>query len=290
MLRRNPDFTYRRINLAAKMAARRGARIIGLGAFTSVIGDAGVTVANRSPIAVTSGNSLTAVITIETGRIALILMGYDDIHAIKAMVVGATGSIGSICARLLARISPNVVCISPESQKLNLLQQKILQETPAARVSCSTESAAHIEDCDLIITAATAVGQKVLDIRLCKPGAVICDVARPPNITFKDAAQRKDVLVIESGEVVIPGEINFGYDLGLPRRTTYACLAETAVLAMEGKYESFSLGREISLEKAAEIYELFCKHQFTIANLRTFGTEVSADVITEKRKFVDQLK
>jgi predicted amino acid dehydrogenase len=275
MMMRSPEFTYQRINHAAKMAARRGAKILGLGAFTSVIGDAGVTVAERSPIAITSGNSLTAAITLETASIALDKMGWGELPSVKTMVVGATGSIGSLCSRLLANRHAQLICVSPEAQKLSALQQKILEESPYARLFLTTDSAAHLGECELIITAASALGQKVFDIKSCKKGAVICDVARPPNITQDEAAQRPDVLVIESGEAVIPGDVNFGYDLDLPRGTTYACLAETALLAMEGRFESFSLGRDIPMDKATEILELFRKHHFKIASLRTFGAEVS---------------
>ena len=37
----SPEFTYRRLFAAAKMAKRLGAQIMGLGAFTKVVGDAG---------------------------------------------------------------------------------------------------------------------------------------------------------------------------------------------------------------------------------------------------------
>jgi predicted amino acid dehydrogenase len=290
MMMRSPEFTYQRIDRAVKMAARRGAKIMGLGAFTSVIGDAGITVARRSPIAITSGNSLTAAITLETARIALNKMGWGDLRSVKAMVVGATGSIGSICSRLLASQQAQIICVSPEAQKLHALQQKILQESPYARLSLTTDADAQLGECELIITAATAIGQKVFDIRSCKMDAVICDVARPPNITQEEAAQRPDVLVIESGETVIPGDVDFGYDLDLPPGVTYACLAETALLAMEGRFESFSLGRDISMDKATEILELFRKHHFKVASLRTFGMEVSDAEIAEKRRYRDQLQ
>ena len=41
MLARSPEFTYRRLLAAAKMAEKLGAQIMGLGAFTKVVGDAG---------------------------------------------------------------------------------------------------------------------------------------------------------------------------------------------------------------------------------------------------------
>jgi hypothetical protein len=39
---------------------RLGAQIMGLGAFTKVVGDAGLTVAKRSPLPITTGNSYSA--------------------------------------------------------------------------------------------------------------------------------------------------------------------------------------------------------------------------------------
>jgi hypothetical protein len=48
MLSHSPEFTYRRLLHAAKIAEGLGAQIMGLGAFTKVVGDAGVTVARRA--------------------------------------------------------------------------------------------------------------------------------------------------------------------------------------------------------------------------------------------------
>jgi len=56
------------------------------------------------------------------------------------------------------------------------------------------------------------------------------------------------VLVIESGEVLLPGEPNFGFDSGLPPGVAYACLAETALLAMEGRFENFWVARSIRID------------------------------------------
>ena len=60
MLSHSPEFTYRRLLAAAKMAEKMGAQIMGLGAFTKVVGDAGITVARRASIPITTGNSYSA--------------------------------------------------------------------------------------------------------------------------------------------------------------------------------------------------------------------------------------
>ncbi len=290
MMKHGERFTYSRLNQAARMSERKGARIMGLGAFTSVVGDAGITVAHESDIAITSGNSLTVAATLEAAKQAVIKMGATDLTKGKAMVIGATGSIGSVCARLLAQAIHDVVLVSIEPEKLIDLKRTIQAETPGSQVAIATRPDELVGDCDLIVTATSAFGQRILDITKCKPGAVICDVARPPDINPAEAALRPDVLVIESGEVLIPGDIDFGYDIGLPPKTSYACLAETALLAMEGRFEDYTLGRNITMDRVKEIYRLFKKHHFQLAGLRSFGKYITDADVAEKRALADQLR
>ncbi len=290
MLKRGERFTYTRLHKAARLAERRGCRLMGLGAFTSVVGDAGVTVAHQSDIAITSGNSLTVAATLEAAKQAAIKMGLDDLTHGRAMIIGATGSIGSVCSRLLAQAIGDVVLISIEPEKLIDLRRIIEAETPGSRVTIATKPGRLVGDCDLIVSATSAFGQRILDLSECKPGAIICDVARPPDISEAEAALRPDLLIIESGEVVLPGNVDFGYDIGLPPKTAYACLAETALLAMEGRFEDYTIGRHIEMDRVKEIFRLFKKHQLEIADLRSFGRLLSEDDFRSRRELADRLR
>lgn len=290
MMKHDEKFTYMQLNQCARMAERKGARLMGLGAFTSVVGDAGITVANEADIAITSGNSLTVAATLEAAKQAVIQMGATDLTRGKVMIVGATGSIGSVCARLLAQAIHDVVLVSIEPAKLIELKRTIQNETPGAQVTIALRADELIGECDLIVTATSAFGQRVVDITKCKPGAVICDVARPPDINAAEAALRPDVLVIESGEVLIPGDIDFGYDIGLPPKTSYACLAETCLLAMEGRFEDYTLGRNIEMERVKEIYRMFKKHKFQLAGLRSFGKYITVEDVAQKRVLAEELR
>jgi len=77
-------------------------------------------------------------------------------------------------------------------------------------------------------------------------------------------AKRPDVLVIESGEIELPGNPEMK-SIGLPKNVVYACMAETIVLALEAKYEIFTVGREIEWEKVREIYKMGLKHGMKLA-------------------------
>ena len=265
-----PEFTYRRLLAASRMAQRLGAQIMGLGAFTKVVGDAGVTVARRAAIPITTGNSYSASGALWAAHDAMLRLrllprprGGQRLK-FKAMVVGATGAIGAACARLLVRAAQEVTLVSPETAKLLALKASILRETPDARVVLSASADVHIAAMDMIVTATSGAGKKVLDIRQVKPGCVITDVARPLDLPPAEVAKRPDVLVVESGEIRLPGQVTMKH-IGLPTGVVYACLAETIVLALEGRFESYTVGRQIEWAKVREIYQLGLKHGMQLA-------------------------
>lgn len=290
IMRRDPEFTYKRIKQIAEDAEERGARLLGLGAFTSVVGDAGITVARDCDIAITSGNSLTVAATLETAKQAVIKLGVTDLTHGRAMVIGATGSIGSVCSRLLAQAIYDVTLVAPRPEKLIALKRTIAAETPGAKVTIATTPDEYVGEMDVIVTTTTAFNQRIIDVTRCKPGAVICDVARPPDIEEWEAALRPDVLVIESGEILLPGDPDFGYDIGLPPKTAYACLAETALLAMEGRFEDYSVGRELEVEKVKEIYRLFKKHHLKLAGMRSFDQYITEKDLQRRRQLADEFR
>lgn len=269
LMAHDPEFTYSRLLAAADMAQKMGAQIMGLGAFTKVVGDAGVTVAKRAPLPITTGNSYSASGALWAAHDAIRRLGIAEVDSKghikgRAMVVGATGAIGSVCARLLAMAADELWLVSIEPAKLLALKADIEREHPRAKVHVGADADEHIADMDVIVTATSGAGKKVLDIMKVKPGAVITDVARPLDLSAEDVAKRPDVLVIESGEIELPGDPQMK-GIGLPKGVAYACLAETIVLALEGRYETFTVGRNIEWEKVKEIYRLGLKHGMKLA-------------------------
>ena len=289
IMQHSPEFTYRRLLDAAAMARRLGAQIMGLGAFTKVVGDAGVSVARRSPLPITTGNSYSASGALWAAHDALLRMrllpapkGRERVK-FKAMVVGATGAIGSVCARLMAKAAEEVYLVSPETAKLLALKESILRETPDARLFLAARADKDIAAMDMIVTATSGAGKKVLDIMQVKPGCVITDVARPLDLPAEEVAKRPDVLVIESGEIQLPGDVHMK-NIGLPPGVAYACLAETIVLALEGRFENFTVGRAIEWEKVREIYQLGLKHGMKLAAISGVNGPFSDEDIESVRE------
>jgi predicted amino acid dehydrogenase len=271
MLAHSPEFTYRRLLAAAHMAESMGAQIMGLGAFTKVVGDAGITVARRARIPITTGNSYSASGALWAAKDAMQRMKLVDMNkktgkvAAKTMVIGASGSIGSVSARLLAMAFDEVYLAGRDANKLEPLKESILKDTPDAKVFTTDHYDDLLGEMDMIVTSTSGAGKKILDIMKVKPGCVITDVARPLDLPASEVRKRPDVLVIESGEIELPTPVKGLKPIGLPPNVIYACLAETIVLALEGRFEVFTIGRDTEWEKVKEIYKLGLKHGMKLA-------------------------
>ncbi len=293
LLEANADAIYGKILKLCEKAYDAGSRIMGLGAYTKIVGDAGVTIDRLSPIPVTTGNSLSAASTLWAARLAVLKLGFvrqnESDHQMEGtvMVVGATGSIGAVSAKILALSWNKIIIVAPRAYKLIELKEEILKINPKAHIEVSTDADNFSRNCDLIITTTSGAGKSILDIMKVKPGCVICDVSRPFDIKEEEAIKRPDVLVIASGEVTLPGNVQITIDLGLEGNIVYACLAETALLAMEGKFESFTLSRNINYEKVLEIDRLAHEHGVRLSQIMGhsgFITDAEFDLCREHAK------
>jgi len=276
------DFVYKRLIQCGKLAESLGAGIIGLGAFTSVVGDGGVTVANNLDIAVTTGNSYTVATAVEGGLDAARRMGISIENA-KVAVVGATGSIGRTCALMLAPKCAEIALIGRDLTRL----EAVASELSGACVRLYDDVHLGLRDADLVITV-TSARDAVIEPEDLKPGCVVCDVARPRDVSIRVAKERDDVLVIEGGVVSVPGpDADFHFTFGFPPKTAYACMSETMMLALEGRYESFTLGKEVSASQAQETERLAHKHGFHLAGYRSFEKAVTEQTIQDTRNRAD---
>ena len=101
MLGLDTELVFGRIVGAGRIAERLGARILGLGGYTSIVGDKGITVASRLSIAVTSGSAMTAWSAVEAIRRLAERRGVDRGRSTLA-VIGASGSLVVVMTRSAA--------------------------------------------------------------------------------------------------------------------------------------------------------------------------------------------
>jgi fatty aldehyde-generating acyl-ACP reductase len=260
MLGLETEFVLGRIVGAGRIAERLGARILGLGGYTSIVGDKGRTVASRLSIAVTSGSAMTAWSAVEAIRRLAAQRGVDPGRATLA-VIGASGSIGSLCTKVLAPSVQKVIVTARHQDRLERLRDE-LAKSCATEVEVEMDARRAASAADLIITT-TSAPDALFSADELKSGSIVADVSVPKNIS-KVEHSRDDVTVVDGGRVKLPGRPEFSVDIGLSRGVVYACMAETMALALEGRTENFSLGDNISPAKVEEIGRIGLKHGFDV--------------------------
>jgi predicted amino acid dehydrogenase len=261
MLRLPPQIVYDKVVQTGRLAQRQGAHILGLGAFTSVVGDGGVTIAQRLNMPVTTGNSLTVGLAVEALRQTAEKRELEMERA-TAAIVGASGSIGLASAEMLAPALGRLILIGRREIRLSQARAQV-EAAGAAQVQVSTDID-DVAQADVVFSA-TSAARPVLQPRHLKEHAIVCDVALPPDVAPAVKQERRDVTVVNGGIVSVPGSVNFGFDFGLPPGQAYACMAEAMTLALEGRYESFSLGQSVHLREVREITQLARKHGFRLS-------------------------
>lgn len=271
---------YRKIIQTGRLAEKLGAQVLGLGAFTSVVGDAGVTIANALDVPVTTGDSYTVIVAVEAIREAARIMDIP-LRGATAAVVGATGTIGQVCADLLADDVERLYLIGRRQDALEELRDR-LKVHARAELIVSTKMDV-LSEAQLILTVTSAV-HDIIRPEYLQAGSVVCDVARPRDVSAMVAAVRDDILVIDGGMVDVPGPVDFHFNFGFPPGKAYACMAETIALALEGRFEDYTLGKHITRARVEEIGSMAVKHGFRLSGFRSFEREVTPQQIEAVRR------
>lgn len=264
MVKFGPEMVLQKVIEGCKIGERLGAGVLALGGFTSIVGEKYFDkLRDQIKMPITTGNTFTTAMALAGIRRAAHLMGIKMKNA-RAVVVGGTGDIGSACARALVREVRELIVTGRTPSSVKEIEKE-LKKVKGAKVSATLDNNAAVRNADIIMAAASA-SQSVVDVNLIKPGAVVCDVAYPKNISYTTKG-RSDIFVFSGGLCTVPTPFNLGFDVGLPSpNILYGCFAEAIILSLEERYEKFSEGKgKIQPKKIEEIQAMGEKHGFRLA-------------------------
>lgn len=276
----SPQFVLDKTIQAAQLACDLGVDLIGLGAYLSPVGRRGVQISKAVNKPVTSGTTYTISTGIQATIKAAETIGIR-IENSKITIIGATGSIGKTCAKYLMGKAGHLVLSARNIERLNILKEELEQISSNTTVECITQPKEAVKNSDIVVIS-TSCPSTILNVSDFSDGCIVCDISVPHNISAEDAS-KKDVLVVDGGIVQFPYDVDFNY-LALPKGVGYACLSEATILALEGRFESFSCGGDISFDKILEINSLADKHGFKLANFKSFGQIVDDATVERIRK------
>ncbi|MBY4206604.1 aminotransferase class III-fold pyridoxal phosphate-dependent enzyme [Rhodococcus fascians] len=275
---------------AVELAISRGATVVGLGGYSSVITGNGLGLgATSRPI--TTGNTFTAAASLRAVRRVCQERGIDVARA-RVTILGAGGAIGRTIGKQLVCEVGSIALVGRRGEnsviapKLWAAAQEMVASAgggsgdlavAAAEVDGDlddlirsrhieffTDPVAAVRD-SLIVIAATSAPQSLIDPTDLMQGAIVCDVAQPPNIGRDVRGERPDVTVFDGGIVRVPSGSDFGLTYGLAPGLTYACMAETMLIALSGEFALRSIGTTLDGENVERLGALADVHGFTLA-------------------------
>lgn len=234
---RNPRLARQRVLQTVRLAEKMGAAIAGLGAFTSIVTRDGRDLEGKVQLGLTTGNPHSAAIAVQNVLEAAALTNLSLPHA-TAAIVGGAGSVGSSCAKMLARLVARLIIIDIKKDAVQTLLTDLAGQPAAVE---GTSNLDCVREADIVI-AATNNPYILLTGAHLKPGAIVIDAAQPKNVSEEIPRQRPDVLVIESAVVRTP-DVDVHFDLDLAQGEALGCLSETMILTAIGWHGHYSLGK-----------------------------------------------
>jgi fatty aldehyde-generating acyl-ACP reductase len=255
-----------RIREAASYARREGASVAALGGFSSIVLEGKVDLLPaHDELAFTTGNTLTVAYIVKAVERASALAG-RPLSSQAVLILGATGDVGSGCARYLLGRAGRLLLCARNPHRLRRLQSSLASD--ATTVSISTEPEEFLPEADFIVAAASLAAPR-FSLRSVRSDAIVCDAGYPKNV-ISDGTPGPVVFFGGMGQVL--GGLQLAPDLisvlapHPAPNIVQGCLLEGMLLALEGRFESYSRGRgNIAPGRVDEIWGLAEKHGFALA-------------------------
>ena len=253
---------------AAACAIQAEARIVSLGGFSSILleGDSDLLPPRRNT-AFTTGNTLTVAFIVQGIQKLCALQGKEMSEA-TLLIVGATGDVGSGCARCLAPLVHRIVLNARNLNRLRALAEE-LTFAGGPIVDIATDLQETAVQSDIVICVASLESPSLLLGHLA-PHAIVCDAGYPKNLAPVEALQ--DCTVFYGGLGQVTGGMTFVPDVHSVLHSHpfphvgQGCMLEGMVLALEGRFEPFSQGRGfITPERVQEIESMAARHGIRLA-------------------------
>jgi predicted amino acid dehydrogenase len=256
-----------RVRGAAACAIEAGAKIVSLGGFSSILIEGNVDqLPQRHGTVFTTGNTLTVSFIVQGIRKVCLQQG-RDLRRSTLLIVGATGDVGSGCARCLSPAVKRVLLCARNLERLRRLAEELAAN--GVEVEIATDPRQFSAYADVVICAASLASPSLL-LTTILPDAIICDAGYPKNLS--PSAAMPEVFFGGLGQVT--GTLHFIPDLhGILNRhpfpdVVHGCLLEGMALALEGRFEPFSRGRGlITPERVEEIERIAARHGIHLAPL-----------------------
>jgi fatty aldehyde-generating acyl-ACP reductase len=240
---------------------------VSLGGFSSILMEGNFDqLPEKRNTVFTTGNTLTVAFIVQ-GIKKMCALEERNLRSATLLIIGATGDVGSGCARCLAPVVKRVLASARNIERLRRLATELKAE--GVEVELSTDLQRFPMEADIVICAASLACPSLLLDRIA-PNALVCDAGYPKNLSPN--AELFGATVFFGGLGQIAGGLSFTPDFsGILNRhpfpnVVHGCLLEGMALALEARFEPFSKGRGfITPKRVAEIETIAARHGIHLA-------------------------
>jgi len=285
MLVENREAARRSFIRTVRLAEKRGAKYVGLGALSASLTRGGKDLTEHTNAHIVTGRLFTAHNVSD-----LVLRGAEaldiDVKNAEVSIIGAAGSIGSATAQILANkgcTKFNLVDLARKAERLTKLTEYLTEINSAISIQIS-EDIKSVSNSDVIIIATNRT-DAFLKSEHIKHGALVVDDAKPVNVDPAVIESRPDILVLEGGAVHTES-IHVNINIGLQHRTDiYSCLAEVIILTASNAKDHYNVGELMKIDFAeVERLALLAKQLgFSTGEFQNYKLQYTDEHITTAR-------
>ncbi|MFW6134484.1 MAG: hypothetical protein ACOC5R_02785 [Elusimicrobiota bacterium] len=286
---KNKKLRNRKINQAAKLASTMNCKVIGMGGLIGSFTDGGKKLVNKyRNMYFTSGHSFTIANIREIARKILNKVGLDFL-GLKVAIIGAAGSIGSGCAKLLLKEKIESLYLFDTTffiaqKKLDELKNYLLQQRDDMDILTFTDLK-NVKKADLVIVATNSIEPIVFTEHI-KKDAIIIDDSYPKNVSKKLIKLRNDTFFLEGGATQLPENVNIYINRkmkpikGSPiyrltqNKQLYGCISEVIVLTLDNYNGNYYIGKADPVT-AEKLYKKSQKWGIKPALVECYGGNIS---------------
>lgn len=266
---RDTQWMMDKIENAVEQARDYGCRVVGLGAYTSILSGNCKRIKTPGTI-LTSGNSLTVGMAMEAMKQAARDSGIE-LRKSRLAVLGATGNIGATLAQMMAPQVESTLLLVRDAHSPRV--KSMVEEF--TRVTCKlevTDDMHALRKCNLIAAASNSPEPLIFAEHLSDEPVIVCDVAVPADVSAEVAYEKPLTTVMRGGLVRLPHNEDFVIaGLDLEPGYSFACMAETLLMGLESVTESVSFG-PIKAEGVQWALEAAKKHGFALGKFERVGS------------------
>ncbi|MCX5697741.1 MAG: hypothetical protein NTU54_07240 [Candidatus Omnitrophica bacterium] len=240
---------------------KNGAGILGIDISGEPLAHKWGAVCAKLKIPLTTGKSLIAWSAYE----AIYRMAHlrrIDLKNTSLAAIGISDSAVALCCKKLSGVVKRIAIFDPDKDKAKRLSEETLFLNPKIEISLADTIDAAVKGSDIVLLSGD-LQDELNFLDTINPGGIVCYIFNP-GMSLQKRNPFRGAGFISAGFIRLPRANNLRLIKGLPQNVVFAAMAETMLLALEGKFADYSGSEDTNIDKMEEIADIAARHGFEV--------------------------